>query len=486
METKEIRVRFAPAPTGMMHLGNVRTALLNYLFAKKMDGTFVVRIEDTDQERNVDPTARRIVDDLTWLGLTYDEGPFKGGPHAPYFQSQRTELYQEWLKKMQDGGFIYRCFCSQEELERKRARQIALKQPPRYDRTCLHLSPAEIEQRLKAGTPFLWRMRLDLEPTIEITDLARGQITFDMQHFSDFALTRQDGTFTFMFANFVDDATMRMSHVIRGEDHLTNTAGQAAMYRACNLPIPTFWHLSIICNIDGKKLSKRDFGFSLQDLKNEGFLPEAIDNYLAIIGGGSFEHEIMDLAELVKTFDTTHLHATSQIRYDVQKLRWLNHKWIARLTPEDIAERALPFVQEEYKNTYTIDKTLLTRLVKPVMTDLTTLKETANAIRFYFERPTITTQRLQEIVPAEHIQAIAALLKTHLAKFTSGEQFIQEIKQDAHAQKMPLKVLFATIRVGLMGTDKGPAIHDLLELLGTQEALARLQMLDKTFNELGE
>lgn len=476
MKNSDIRVRFAPAPTGMMHLGNVRTALLNYLFAKKMGGTFIVRIEDTDQERNVDPEAKKIIEDLTWLGLSYDEGPQKGGACAPYFQSQRTPIYQEWLKKFQQGGFIYRCFCTQEELERKRARQIALKQPPRYDRTCLQLTTDEIEKNLDAGVPYIWRMRLDLAPSIEITDLAHGKVNFDMAHFSDFALTRQDGSFTFMFANFVDDATMRVSHVIRGEDHLTNTAGQVAMYLACMLPVPIFWHLPILCNIDGKKLSKRDFGFSLQDLKNEGFLPEAIDNYLAIIGGGSFEQEIMSLPHIVEHIDLSHLHATSQIRYDVQKLRWMNHKWLNQLPLEDIADRALPFVQAEYKDVCAIDKNLLAKLLKPILSDLIVLKDVPSAIQYYFKRPAYETALIEKAVPLQYRKAVVEILTNNFAHCSASQELLDALKKDAQQQNVPLKVLFTALRVALMGIEKGPAIHDLLEVLELKEAKDRVAL----------
>src|SRR5579863_3116600 len=287
-------VRFAPSPTGMMHLGNVRTALINALFAKQKHGTFILRIEDTDAQRMHDPQAKQILEDLVWLNLVYDEGPIAGGPHGPYFQSQRMHLYEKTRTLFEEKHLIYRCFCTEDELAKKRERQLALKLPPRYDRTCIALSSDTVAKHLAENSPFIWRFKLDHERSITITDLAHGAITFDLSNFSDFPITRQDNSFTFMFANFVDDYLMNVTHIFRGADHLSNTANQAALFDALNISLPTYWHMPILCNLEGKKLSKRDFGFSLRDLRDAGFLAQAINNYVGIIGG-SFKEEIMPL-----------------------------------------------------------------------------------------------------------------------------------------------------------------------------------------------
>lgn len=355
MSTRSVRVRFAPAPTGMMHLGNVRTALMNYLFAQQKAGTYVLRIEDTDTDRNYDPNAKEIMHDLSWLGLTFDEGPAKGGPHAPYFQSQRHEIYQQELIRLIKSGNVYKCFCTAEELELKRQRQIALKQPPRYDRACLKLSEQDRTAKESAGIPFIWRVKLDPTSSVTIHDLAHGNITFEMKNFSDFAITRQDGTFTFIFANFVDDMLMEMTHVFRGEDHLTNTALQATLYKIFNVPLPIFFHMPILCNKEGKKLSKRDFGFSLRDLMKEGYLPQAIDNYLAIIGG-SFAEEIMDLPTLAQTIDFNKLQTTGHIRYDVEKLQWVNQKWINKIDINELAQLCLPYIKRSVPSSEYYDR----------------------------------------------------------------------------------------------------------------------------------
>lgn len=466
------RVRFAPSPTGLMHLGNVRTALMNYLFAQQKKATFVIRIEDTDTQRNYDPQAKKILADLHWLNLTYDEGPEKGGPYAPYFQTERTAIYEKYIKELKDKNKIYRCFCTPEELEKKRQRQIALKMPPRYDRTCLKRSPEEIEKLLADNTPFIWRVKLDDQGTVTIHDLAHGQITFEFKNFADFPITRADGTVTFIFANFVDDMVMKITHVIRGEDHLTNTANQAALYELFEVKIPIFWHLPILCNAEGKKLSKRDFGFSLTDLMDTGYLPEAIDNYLAIIGGGSFEQEIMSLPELAQKLNFEHIHSTGHVRYDVEKLRWLNHKWIAKLAPDDLTSRAIPFLIASYTQADKLPRATLTAIFQAIKSDLQTLADVGSALAFIFDAPKIDTS----ILTQEH-QPLIKLVQENLNLIEQPEAFVTALKREAKNQNIPLSQLFWFLRMALMGKENGPAIHDLITMLGTNEAKQRIEKL---------
>ncbi|MEX0849328.1 MAG: glutamate--tRNA ligase [Candidatus Dependentiae bacterium] len=474
MKNKIERVRFAPSPTGMMHLGNIRTALMNFLFAKQKNGTFVLRIEDTDPSRNFDKGAKKIIEDLTWLGMSYDEGPEKSGPYAPYFQSERTDLYKKTLQQLIDSELVYRCFCTNEELDKRRARQIALKKPPRYDRACLHLSTDEIQEKLNANTPFIWRFKLDHEKKININDLAHGQITFDLKNFSDFPLSRSDGSFTFMFANFVDDMLMKMTTVVRGEDHLTNTAGQAALYNALNAPLPTFWHLPILCNIEGKKLSKRDFGFSLRDLKDAGFLPEALLNYLAIIGGGSFKDEIMSIDELTQAIDFDKINATGQVKYDVEKLKWINNKWIDRIDPMTLTEGCLPFLKTAYPQVADMDIEKLSNILQILKTDFNTLKDSVDAVRFYFEQPTYNPELLAKF---ENKAQLSAIVSELLDKTTDDKTFTNLAKQKAKEHGISIKNMFSFIRVGLMGSIQGPSIHDMLAVLGAQESQKRLKNL---------
>ena len=371
---RPIRVRFAPSPTGIMHLGNVRTALLNFLFSGQKQGTFVLRIEDTDPERNFDPGGVRIMKDLAWLGITYDEGPQEGGNYGPYAQSARNKIYEEQLATLRSQNMVYRCFCSSQDLEKKRQRAIALKMPPRYDRACLNLTETQIAELLAQGGLFVWRFKVPETGSVSITDMGHGVTTFELKNFSDFPLSRADGSFTFLFTNAVDDMLMEISHVLRGADHLSNTANQALLFKAFDKPQPIFWHSPILCNVEGKKLSKRDFGFALENLQESGFLPEAIINYLSIIGL-SFKEEIMSPQELISAMNFETVKAVGNIRYDVDKLRWVNHKWIERYAQEQLAVRTLPFLEKAYPQIKNYPVEQIAHLLQMVKSEMVTLED---------------------------------------------------------------------------------------------------------------
>lgn len=475
METNKVRVRFAPSPTGIMHLGNVRAALLNYLFARQKDGTFVLRIEDTDPQRNFDPQGKQILADLAWLSLHFDEGPGVNEKYGPYYQSERTSIYHDYLEKLKTMGRVYRCFCSQEELEKKRQRQMALKMPPRYDRTCLKLTQADIEKKLADNTPFIWRFKLD-DSTLQVTDLARGVVTYDLKHFADFALTRPDHSFTFLFTNAIDDMLMHITHVIRGEDHLTNTALQANLYQAFNHPIPVFWHLSIMCNKEGKKLSKRDFGFSLHDLRDAGFLPETIDNYLAT-QSGTFTEEIMDLKKLASAINFDHIASTGPIKYDVDKLRWINHKWIQRLSPEELLKRCLPFMQLVGQQVCAIDDATLLKLIKAVQPDLTTLLDASKALEFYFVEPVYNKEDLKHL-DQETIKHFAQDLATISAQELQTKLIPSAIE---HAKRLGIdtKNMYGLLRYMFTGSLHGIGVKDLINLVPAETLHKRIQAFEK-------
>lgn len=459
MTPTTVRIRFAPAPTGWMHLGNVRAAFINALFAKKYAGQMILRIEDTDADRIIDAGGRQIMKDLSWLGIHFDEGP--------YFQSDRRALYQEHLNFLINNNLVYRAFETPEELETQRALQIAQGLPPRYNRASLKLTAQEIAKNLDAGVPFVWRFRLP-HTNVTFHDVARGDMTFDLSNISDFAVTRQDGSFTFIFANFVDDMLMNITHVLRGEDHMTNTAGQIPLYQAFGAHVPVFYHLPIICNIDGKKLSKRDFGFSLDDLNKGGFLPEAICNYLAVIGG-SFKNELMNFDELAREVHFDSSSPAGTIRYDAEKLRWFNHKWIGRLDLEELTQRCLPFLQEEFPQVTATKE--LSELVARVRSDLTTLRDIAELLDFYFVVP----QPTAELLEAHGCPRYAPMIKQCTLHYSDAESFIEGVKALCKADGLPLKEVFTLLRVMLTGKSQGLGIKDILAILGTKEAKQRLE-----------
>jgi len=474
MVKKSVRVRFAPAPTGMMHLGNIRTALMNFLLAQQKKGTFVLRVEDTDPERNFDSGAVKIMEDLAWLGIAYQEGPEVGGKYGPYFQSERSEKYKEVLQTLIDKQLVYRCFCSSEELDKKRQRQIALKKPPRYDRTCLKLSQDESAQKAETA-PFIWRMKLDHTKTLVIDDLSHGHVKFELKNFSDFPITRQNGTVTFMFANFVDDVAMKISCTIRGEDHLSNTAGQAALYDALKEPLPTFWHLPILCNIDGKKLSKRDFGFSLRDLKSSGFLPEAIINYLAIIGT-SFKQEIMSVKELAKELDFDHPPTTGQIKYDVEKLRWVNHKWLCHMATEKVTQLCRPYLEPVYKQVKDLSDTEFAEIIGHIQKELVTLQDSVQLLAFYFGEPVYEMDIARTLLPTEKLE-IAKTILSDCADLNDADSLLTCVKTEMKKAAIKPKEIFGLLRYALMGSPNGPGIKELIAMLGMEVAQKRIKKL---------
>jgi glutamyl/glutaminyl-tRNA synthetase len=271
----------------------------------------------------------------------------------------------------------------------------------------------------------------------------------------------------------VDDMLMEITHVLRGADHLSNTANQALLFKAFDKPLPLFWHLPIMCNVDGKKLSKRDFGFALENLQEAGFVPEAIANYLAIIGL-SFKEEIMSLDDLIKAMNFEDLKATGNIRYDVDKLRWVNHKWLERYNPEQLVERALPFLQKAYPEIINVDRSILTRLLQAAKAEMVTLEDAIPAVRFYFQEPFIEPETLQQHILPEHRQVIASILEQASNALDNPPQFLTLLQNGCRTRNIPQKVLFAAVRLALTGEAKGPSVVDVLTLLGPTKSRERL------------
>jgi glutamyl/glutaminyl-tRNA synthetase len=330
---------------------------------------------------------------------------------------------------------------------------------------------------------FIWRFKINHDDIITIHDLAHGDVRFEMKNFSDYPITRQDGSFTFIFANFVDDMVMKITHVFRGEDHLSNTANQAALYKVFGATLPIFWHMPIICNIDGKKLSKRDFGFSLRDLQQAGFLPEAIDNYLAILGS-SFAQEIMSLQELAQAIDFEKIHTTGAIRYDVEKLRWVNHQWITRYPADQLAQLCKPYLENAYPQATQLDSKKLIQLIETIKTDLITLQDCVSALAFYFTKPVVHKADLQACIAPTLYQIVANMVEQQLNMIGDSKNFVTKLKEESHKQQIPLKELFWFLRLALMDSIKGPAIHDLIDMLGTQEAKKRIEYAIKLLRSL--
>ncbi|WCJ32856.1 Glutamate--tRNA ligase [Euphorbia peplus] len=346
-EQGEVRVRFAPSPTGNLHVGGARTALFNYLFARSKGGKFVLRIEDTDLERSTKESEEAVLRDLSWLGLDWDEGPDIGGAYGPYRQSERNSLYKEYAEKLMESGHVYRCFCSNEELEKMKEIAKLKKLPPVYAGKWATASDGEVEEELAKGTPYTYRFRVPKEGKLKINDLIRDEVSWNLDTLGDFVIMRSNGQPVYNFCVTVDDATMAISHVIRAEEHLPNTLRQALIYKALGFPMPSFAHVSLILAPDRSKLSKRHGATSVGQFREMGYLPQGMVNYLALLGwGDGTENEFYTLEQLVEAFSIDRVNKHGAI-FDSTKLRWMNGQHLRALPSEKFAK----LIGERWKNT---------------------------------------------------------------------------------------------------------------------------------------
>lgn len=342
---KEVRVRYAPSPTGLQHIGGVRTALFNYLFARSLDGKFILRLEDTDRTRYDEKYVKNLFDTMAWLGIDWDEGGEKGGPYSPYIQSERTELYRKYAKQLVDKGEAYYCFCDSERLERIRKIQTENKMPPGYDRNCRSLSPEEVSAKLASGIPHVVRLKVPLEGETRFHDHLLGDITWKNEDISpDPVLLKSDGFPTYHLANVVDDHLMGITHVMRAQEWIPSTPLHVQMYRAFGWDAPEFCHLPMVNGADGKKLSKRHGSTAMDEFRARGYLPGAIVNYVALLGCSYKEgQDVYTLEELASSFRMEHLNKAPAV-FDYKKLEWYNGLYIRALSDEELYQRLVPFL----------------------------------------------------------------------------------------------------------------------------------------------
>lgn len=348
--TQEVRVRYAPSPTGNLHIGGARTALFNYLYARHHNGKFIVRIEDTDIERNIEGGELSQLDNLKWLGMEYDESVDIGGPYAPYRQMERLDIYTKHAEEMLEKGHAYKCFCTSEELEADREQQkengVAA---PMYNGKCRHLSKEEVQEKEAAGTPYTIRMRVPENVTYKFDDLVRGTVSFESKDVGDWVLVKANGIPTYNYAVVLDDHLMEITHVFRGEEHLSNTPKQLMVFDVFGWEYPKYGHMTLIINESRKKLSKRDESIIqfVAQYKDLGYLPEAMFNFFALLGWSpEGEEEIFSKEEFIKQFDVARL-SKSPSMFDKQKLTWMNNQYIKQLPLEKVVELALPHLQKE-------------------------------------------------------------------------------------------------------------------------------------------
>jgi len=470
----EIKVRFAPSPTGYLHVGGLRTALFNYLYAKKVGGKFVLRIEDTDQKRKVKGAVENLISTFKQIGISFDEGPAQGGKNGPYFQSQRLEIYQKHIHKLLDDGNAYPCFCSPERLEKIRTEKMAKKETPKYDRYCLTLDKSVVEQRMKLE-PFIVRMKIPDGDEIVFFDAVRGRVAIPSAEIDDQILIKTDGFPTYHFANVVDDFLMGISHVIRGEEWLPSTPKHALLYQFLGWKLPKFVHLPLLLNPDKSKLSKRQGDVAVEDYLKNGYLPEALLNFVALLGWNPGDNqEVFSLDELVKKFSLKRVQKAGAV-FDVEKLKWMNGQWIRAEKLEKIAELGKPYFLDA--NLDISDKRQFLAAVENARKRVDTIPEMVeHSLPFY--RDLDFSDDDLEILRNESSQKVLKFWAEKIAEKSDwNESEIKTlIKETIEKTGIKGKDMFFPLRLSLFGNTQGPDIPTLIEILGPKKAVERLKI----------
>jgi glutamyl-tRNA synthetase/nondiscriminating glutamyl-tRNA synthetase len=468
-----VRVRFAPSPTGQLHIGNVRTALFNWLFARQKRGTFILRIEDTDLERSEARYETQLMDDLKWLGIDWDEGPDVGGPYPPYRQSDKMDVYRGYAERLIKEQKAYYCFCTAEELERDRQQAMAEQRQPNYSGKCRNLDPAEVERRIAAGEAAAIRLKIPEHP-IRFHDIVRGDVEFSNEVVSDPIIVRSSGMPIYNYVVVIDDADMKITHVIRGDDHISNTPKQVAVYEALGLPVPEFAHLSTILGPDRERLSKRHGATSMANFREMGILPEALMNYLALLGwapsGG--DREIFSKEELIEEFDLERVNPAPAV-FDTEKLHWLNRHYIKQSPPERIHQMGTEMLQREGLLPAAMDSDIsgwsakLIDLLAPYVDQLNQLPDKAKIIFNHDPASALELPENAEAFANEKGRAVARAF----AKRASGESpvtperfkaIMDEVKAETGAKG---KDLFHPVRIMLIGSHSGPDFNKLIPVI---------------------
>ncbi len=472
----KIRVRYAPSPTGYLHIGGARTALFNYLFAKKYNGKFIIRIEDTDLKRNISDGESSQIDNLKWLGLEIDESPVDGGNKGPYRQSERLDIYQKYVDILLKDNKAYYCFCTPEELKKKRESQKKAGIPnPQYDRTCLKLEQKTIEKNLQNKISYAIRLHIDDHASLKWNDIVRGEVAFKGSDVGDIVILKNNKIPTYNFAVVIDDHLMEISHVLRGEEHISNTPKQLFIYQCLGLKPPIFGHLTIITDLSGKKLSKRDesiFQF-LSQYQEKGFLPEAMFNFLALLGWAPKEEkEIYSKEELIKIFDEKRF-SKSPSCFDYQKLEWINGQYFKKMEDEKYLKFIMPFANSKYANidfTKKSNQEVLLLFKK----ELKFGQDINSKINLFFDNIKYSKES-KDLLTKNHQSLFDAFKKQMQNLLDWNEENInQAFKQTSKETNLKGKDLFMPIRAKVTGEIHGPDLKKTIFLLGKERVLTNL------------
>ncbi|SHE89058.1 glutamyl-tRNA synthetase /glutamate--tRNA(Gln) ligase [Seinonella peptonophila] len=477
-----VRMRFAPSPTGHLHIGGARTALFNYLFAKQQGGSYILRIEDTDLARNREDALQGIIDGFRWLGLDWDEGPEMGGDYGPYSCMERLELYQPFVEQLLAEGKAYKCYCSSEQLATEKEAAKAEGRLYRYPGTCRHLTEDERTYKEKAGADYTIRFAVPASDLLDFDDLIRGDVRFTTEDVEDFVIVKSDGIPTYHFAVTIDDHLMEITHVVRGEEHISNTPKQILLYRAFGWEEPRFGHLPLILNPNGKKLSKRDGSIIqfIDQYKELGYLPEAVINYLALLGWSpSDEHseqELFTKEELIEQFSYERVNRSGAV-FDPEKLAWVNAQYIKASDPQRIVELALPYLEKEYDRKLPLD--WVTSLVTLYQTAIQAIHEIVDVSRIFFQDQVEYNEEAKKLLQEEHVSIVLQAVRANLAALGTDEYLAPQIKKAIRKVQKETgyrgKQLFLPVRVATTGESKGPDLNETLALLGQDTVLQRLE-----------
>jgi len=477
---ERIRVRFAPSPTGPLHIGGARSALFNYLYAKQNNGDFILRMEDTDLERSSKESEENIKSSLKWLGIDWNEGIDLGGPHEPYRQTERLPLYQKAIAQLLNSGHAYYCYCSEEECEAERQKLMEQGETPRYLGKCRNLSEDEKKRLEQEGRKPVVRFRVPEHHTIIIHDMVRGEVSFETEGMGDYIIVKSDGIPTYNFAVVMDDADMEVTHVIRGEEHLSNTPRQILIYDALGLKTPKFAHISLILGKDRSKMSKRHGSTSVVAYRGQGYLPEALVNFLALLGWApEGEEEIFSMEELIKLFSLDRVSKSPAV-FDMEKLKWINGSYIRNLGPERLKTLALPylkdagFVGQELTPEEETWASLVTETLRNYLSCLEDIKERLEM--FMGQYVSFETDDAKDVLKGESVPRVVNMFASKIkeAEALTPESVKGMLKQIRKDTGLGGSQVFMPIRVALTGQMHGPDLDKLTAILGKDVVINRL------------
>ena len=471
---KQVRVRFAPSPTGYLHVGGLRTALYNFLFAKHHNGKFILRIEDTDQSRKVEGAIENLIDTLKWSGIEYDEGPDRDGGYGPYIQSQRLELYRTYAQELINKDHAYYCFCTSKRLQEVRQKQLAAKLSPSYDRYCRHVSREEAEGRIAAGEQYVIRMKIPFEGELSFDDVVRGTITISYKMIDDQVLIKSDGFPTYHLGVVVDDYLMGITHIIRGEEWLSSAPKHILLYQYFGWDVPVLAHLPLLLNPDKSKLSKRQGDVAVEDYRIKGYLKEAIVNFIAFLGWNpGDEREIFFLDQLIQEFSLERVGKSGAV-FNLDKLNWLNQQHIKLKSNGELVKLIKPYIQKEkWKN---LDEQYLLKVVGLMKERLAFPQDFIEMSRYFFVDPESFDEaglkKNWEPDSCEHLKLFAVRLgKLHEYSHASIELALRQLSEELLIK--PSKLIHPT-RLALSGRTIGPGLFELMEVLGKETVIRRL------------